>query len=73
MYFYTQTDKKDQTSFTKLASFFIEKFPLAFGGKAVYFNADGASSEDQFMRQNQATKIEYHFEEPQHAQTFAKF
>lgn len=63
MYFYTQTDKKDQTSFSKFASFFIEKFPLAFGGKAVYFTKEGVSSEDEFVRLDQAEKVEYQFEE----------
>jgi hypothetical protein len=36
MYFVTQTDSKDQ-KFRKYAAFFIEKYPLAFGGRVTYF------------------------------------
>ena len=40
MYFVTQTDRQDQ-KFRKYAAFFIEKYPLAFGGEVTYFVGDG--------------------------------
>ena len=52
MYFYTPgtKDKKESSAFAKVASFYIDKFPLAFGGKAIYTKENGASSEDNYVK-----------------------
>ena len=73
MYFYTAIDKKDQTQFTKLASFYIEKFPLAFGGRAIYSTSKGTTSEDEYVRIDSATSVDFVFEEKEHAQSFSSF
>ena len=38
MYFFTQTGKKDISSFAQVATFFIDKFPATFGATATYYN-----------------------------------
>lgn len=50
MYFHTQTGKKDVTSFATVATFFIDKFPAAFGASATYTTSKGVSSEDAYVR-----------------------
>jgi hypothetical protein len=58
-----------------VATFFIEKFPAAFGGQSTYFNSKQNSSEDQYIRIDNAATVEYEFEEEneQHAQSFVNF
>ena len=74
MYFYTSSgDKKEQTSFQKFAAFYIEKFPLAFGGRAVYSNQKGVTSESTYMKIENATTVEYEFEDEKHAKSFESF
>ena len=67
MYYYTQSDKNDKTSFNKFASFFIDKFPLACGGTANYTNDKGVTSETKNIKVEYATKVEYEFDEEEHA------
>jgi hypothetical protein len=74
MYFFTQSGKKDASKFAQVATFFIDKFPAAFGGYATYLNSKEVSSEDAYIRIDHATSITYDFgAEDQHAQTFAPF
>ena len=50
MYFHTQTGKKDLSIFATVATFFIDKFPQAFGAATTYYNAKGTSSESAYIR-----------------------
>ena len=67
MYFFTQSGKKDASSFAQVATFFIDKFPAAFGGKATYYNANQKSSDEQYIRIDVAKTVEYDFEENKHS------
>ena len=73
MYFYTQTEKKDQSSFTKYATFFIDKFPLACGGRPIYATDNGLTSEQRLVKVDQAATVTYQFEDKEHAKKFAQF
>ena len=73
MYFYTKSDKKDSTSYTQVATFYIDKFPAAFDATAVYYNAKGVSSDDVFVRVDRASRIEYEFEEEEHAKNWETY
>jgi len=75
MYFQTNQGKSDISSFAQVATFFIDKFPAAFGATATYTNAKKVTSEDAYIRIDMATSIDYDFAEgsEQHAQTFAPF
>ena len=75
MYFHTQTGKKDITTFATVATFFIDKFPAAFGATATYTNAKGVTSEEAYVRIDAARGVEYEFEEgsEQHAESFEGF
>jgi len=46
MYFFTQSGKKDASSFAQVATFFVDKFPAAFGATATYTNAKGSTSDE---------------------------
>lgn len=63
MYFYSQGDKQNQSPFTNLATFFVEKFPLAFGGQAIFYDDKNRSSETKLIKVEYAAKLEYTFEE----------
>ena len=67
MYFYTSSDKKDSSVYTQVATFFIDKFPAAFGATATYYNAKGTSSDEAYVRTDRAARIEYEFEDEEHA------
>lgn len=74
MYFFTQSGKKDASYFAQVATFFIDKFPAAFGATATYFNSKNVNSEDSYIRIDVAAKVTYNFEgHEQHAQSFAPF
>jgi len=75
MYFFTQSGKKDASYFAQVATFFVDKFPAAFGATATYFNAKNVSSEEAYIRIDVATKVTYEFAEgkEQHAQSFQSF
>ena len=75
MYFFTQSGKKDASSFAQVATFFIDKFPAAFGGQSTYFNSKQESSEDKYIRIDMAATVEYDFDEEheEHAQSFVGF
>jgi len=63
MYFHTQTGKKDISTFATIATFFIDKFPQAFGASATYTNSKGVTSEEAYVRIDVASSVEYDFEE----------
>lgn len=66
--------KEDTTSFTQLATFFIDKFPAAFGAEATYTNRKQETSDETYVRIDLATAVEYDFgEDEERAQSFAKF
>ena len=74
MYFFTQSSKKDASPFAQVATFFVDKFPAAFGGKATYYNVKNASSESAYIRIDVAVKVEYDFEgKEEHSQSFAPY
>ncbi len=73
MYFYTKSDKKDSSSYTQVATFYIDKFPAAFDATTVYYNAKGVSSDDTLVRVDLASKIEYEFEEEEHAKNWETY
>ena len=74
MYFFTQSGVKDASSFAQVATFFIDKFPAAFGASATYFNAKQNSSDTQYIRIDVAKSVVYSFEDGnQHAQSFDHF
>ena len=75
MYFFTQSGKRDCSSFAQVATFFIDKFPAAFGATATYANAKGATSDEQYIRVDQAATVTFDFgeNEDQHAQSFSNF
>lgn len=74
MYFFTQSGKKDASSFAQVATFFIDKFPAAFGATATYYNNSEKSSEEQYIRIDVAKSVEYDFEEnKQHAESFTSY
>lgn len=76
MYFVTQTDKKDQ-KFRKYAAFYIEKYPLAFGGEVTYLVGEGKdrreAPEDRWTKLETVTGVKYDFEDAEHAKAFKKF
>ena len=63
MYFVTQTDTKDQ-KFRKYAAFFIEKYPLAFGGRVTYFVGEDQkeANPEKYTKLSSVTKVTYEFE-----------
>lgn len=61
MYFYTASGKKDISTFATVATFFIDKFPAAFGATATYTNAKGATSDNAYIRIDLATNVSYTF------------
>ena len=63
MYFFTQSGKKDASSFAQVATFYIDKFPAAFGATATYYNTKGVASDETYVRIDFASKVEYDFEE----------
>ena len=74
MYFFTQSGKRDASSFAQVATFFIDKFPAAFGATATYTNSKGTSSDDSYIRIDQASTVTYEFDEgSQHSETFTNF
>lgn len=73
MYFVTQISKKDPSSFAQVATFFVDKFPLAFGGEATYTNERKVTSDSRYIRMDAVASVAYDFENEQHAQTFAPF
>ena len=75
MYFHTQTGKKDLSIFATVATFFIDKFPQAFGAATTYYNAKGTSSESAYIRVDVAASIDYDFEEgfEQHSESFESY
>ena len=72
MYFFTQSGKRDASSFAQVATFFIDKFPAAFGATATYYNTKGVASDETYVRVDYASKVEYDFEDEdsQHAESF---
>ena len=50
MYFFTQSGKKDPSYFAQVATFFVDKFPAAFGATATYYNSKNVTSEDAYIR-----------------------
>ena len=74
MYFFPQSSKND-ASFAKYATFFIDKFPAAFGATATYSNAKGHTSDEQYIRIDVASSVSYEFEEgsEEHAESFSNF
>ena len=76
MYFVTQSDKKEQ-KFRKYAAFFIEKYPLAFGGEVTYLVGEGKDKreapEDKWTKLESVTGVKYEFEDAEHAKAFKKF
>ena len=58
-----------------MATFFIDKFPAAFGATATYFNAKQNSSDSQYIRIDVAKSVVYTFRDDseEHAQSFASF
>ena len=76
MYFVTQTDTKDQ-KFRKYAAFFIEKYPLAFGGRVTYYTGTGkgqrAADTGEYTKLEQVTGVKYTFEDDERAEAFQKF
>ena len=76
MYFVTQSDKKDQ-KFRKYAAFFIEKYPLAFGGEVTYLVGEGKdrreAPEDRWTKLESVTGVKYEFEDSEHAKAFENF
>lgn len=76
MYFHTQSGKSDISSFAQVATFFIDKFPAAFGATATYANAKGGTSEWQYIRIDVASSVTYTFEDEdrqEHAESFVGF
>jgi hypothetical protein len=74
MYFHTQSGKSDISSFAQVATFFIDKFPAAFGATATYTNPKGSTSEYGYIRIDIAASVTYEFEDgAQHAESFSKF
>lgn len=63
MYFFTQSDQADVSSYAQVATFFIDKFPAAFGATATYYNSKEQSSEEAYIRIDKATSVEYDFGE----------
>lgn len=75
MYFFTQSGKKDASSFAQVATFFVDKFPATFGATATYTNSKGSTSDEQYIRIDVASSVEYEFAEgsEQHAESFVNF
>ena len=75
MYFFTQSGKKDASSFAQVATFFVDKFPAAFGATATYTNAKGSTSDEQYIRIDVASSVEYEFaeESEEHAESFVSY
>ena len=73
MYFYTKSEKKDSTSYSQVATFYIDKFPAAFDATTVYYNAKGVSSDEVFVRVDRASKIEYEFEDEEHSKYWESY
>jgi len=46
-----------------VATFFIDKFPAAFGATATYFNDKNVTSDQDYIRIDRAARICYDFEE----------
>ena len=75
MYFFTQSGKKDASSFAQVATFFVDKFPAAFGATATYTNSKGSTSDEQYIRIDVANSVEYEFAEgsEEHAESFESY
>ena len=75
MYFFTNNRKKDATSFDQYATFFIDKFPAAFGATATYTNAKGVTSDQNYIHIDLASSVEYEFAEgyEEHAESFENY
>ena len=73
MLFHTEGDKAGQTPFTKLATFYIEKFPQAFKCQTTYTNKNGKTSEEVAIRVDVATSVTFEFESEEHAELFQEF
>lgn len=74
MYFVTQSEEADKEHFVRLATFFIEKFPLAFGAVAVY-HTEKSNSKVKDIRVSHAKEIKYDTEgvSSERAQIFTNF
>ena len=75
MYFHTHAGKSDLSQFAQVATFFIDKFPAAFGATATYTNQKGVTSESAYIRIDIASSVTYTFSEgnERHAESFARF
>lgn len=74
MYFVTQSEEADKEHFVRLATFFIEKFPLAFGAVAVY-HTEKSNSKVKDIRVSHAKEIKYEGDNlnTERAQIFEQF
>ena len=60
MYFYTQAGgKREISAFAQVATFFIDKFPAAYGAVATYTNAKGTDSDSAYIYIDVASSLEY--------------